>query len=247
MTESNTSSVICSNGRNLPTPALTKRTSTFPNLSFTAANSLSVSARLDASERIARTSPPISRLASSSVCWSRPVMTTRAPCSLNSFAVARPMPELPPVMTATLPSNLPMVFPLPFLICRWRFHKSARACATGLNVLEHSFQNNTKNLVEYRERDLHNILQRLAILRVLRHQHQSLDAAAEKSRDGARITNSFEFTILFSTQQGTIKSALNGCHVAASPGGGRLAATSQLRHRVTHEAATPLPVAERSF
>src|SRR5713101_2305643 len=56
-----------------------------------------------------RTSPPSSRLASSSVCWSRPVITTRAPCSLNSFAVANPMPEFPPVTTATLSSNLPIV------------------------------------------------------------------------------------------------------------------------------------------
>src|SRR4029453_11233704 len=37
-------------------------------------------------------------------------MTTRAPCSLNSFAVASPMPEFPPVTTATLPSSFPIFF-----------------------------------------------------------------------------------------------------------------------------------------
>src|SRR5690606_26175647 len=35
-----------------------------------------------------------------------PVMTTFAPCSTNSFAVANPMPALPPVTTAIFPSNL---------------------------------------------------------------------------------------------------------------------------------------------
>src|SRR5260221_9181432 len=32
-------------------------------------------------------------------------MATRAPCCTNSAAVAWPIPEVPPVMSATLPSN----------------------------------------------------------------------------------------------------------------------------------------------
>src|SRR5437870_5315627 len=35
-------------------------------------------------------------------------MKTYAPSFTNCFAVARPMPLLPPVMSATLPSSLPM-------------------------------------------------------------------------------------------------------------------------------------------
>src|SRR5229473_3310341 len=122
MIESKNSSVTDSNGTNLPTPALIKSTSILPNFSFTTANNLSMSVRLDASERTARTSPPSLRLASSSVCWSRPVITTRAP--------------LDPT-----------------------------------RVLEQPFQNNAKNLVEHRKRDLHHIFQRLAILCCFRHEY----------------------------------------------------------------------------
>src|SRR2546422_5774694 len=42
----------------------------------------------------------------------RPVMKTYAPSFTNSFAVARPMPLLPPVMSAVFPSSLPMTFSL---------------------------------------------------------------------------------------------------------------------------------------
>jgi hypothetical protein len=37
-------------------------------------------------------------------------MTTRAPSSFKRFADASPIPLFPPVMTATFPSNLFMVF-----------------------------------------------------------------------------------------------------------------------------------------
>src|SRR6476620_10089466 len=39
-------------------------------------------------------------------------MKTYAPSFTNRFAVARPMPLLPPVMSAILPSSLPMYFSL---------------------------------------------------------------------------------------------------------------------------------------
>src|ERR1700731_4191321 len=40
----------------------------------------------------------------------RPVITTCAPSSTKRLAVARPIPLLPPVMTATLPSSVFMIF-----------------------------------------------------------------------------------------------------------------------------------------
>jgi Holliday junction resolvasome RuvABC ATP-dependent DNA helicase subunit len=62
------------------------------------------------------------------------------------------------------------------------------------------FQNIAKHLVDYRQRDLNHIFQRLAILSGLRHQCQTLEAAVEKSRNGARIANSLEFTLLLSAR-----------------------------------------------
>src|ERR1700726_878444 len=49
---------------------------------------------------------PIVVTASSSSFWRRPVMKTYAPSLTKSFAVANPIPSVPPVMTATLPSSL---------------------------------------------------------------------------------------------------------------------------------------------
>jgi hypothetical protein len=40
----------------------------------------------------------------------RPVMKTYAPSFTNCFAVARPIPLLPPVMSAIFPSSVPMSF-----------------------------------------------------------------------------------------------------------------------------------------
>src|SRR5229473_7258792 len=55
---------------------------------------------------------PIVFTASSSSFWRRPVMKTYAPSLTKSFAVANPIPSVPPVMTATLPSSfLSIVFP----------------------------------------------------------------------------------------------------------------------------------------
>src|ERR1700720_4255896 len=49
---------------------------------------------------------PIVFTASSSSFWRRPVMKTYAPSLTKSFAVANPIPSVPPVMTAVLPSSL---------------------------------------------------------------------------------------------------------------------------------------------
>ena len=40
------------------------------------------------------------------VAWRRPVMKTYAPSATKRFAVARPMPLLPPVMRAIFPDSL---------------------------------------------------------------------------------------------------------------------------------------------
>src|ERR1700719_4133774 len=48
---------------------------------------------------------PIALTASSSSFWRRPVMKTSAPSSTKRFAVANPIPSVPPVMTAVLPSS----------------------------------------------------------------------------------------------------------------------------------------------
>jgi hypothetical protein len=47
--------------------------------------------------------------ASSSFVLSRPVMTTSAPSATNNLAVANAIPDVAPVITATLPSSLGMV------------------------------------------------------------------------------------------------------------------------------------------
>src|SRR5713101_7165904 len=55
---------------------------------------------------------PIVFTASLSSFWRRPVMKTYAPSLTKSFAVANPIPSVPPVTTATLPSSfLGIVFP----------------------------------------------------------------------------------------------------------------------------------------
>src|SRR5271154_7310098 len=64
-----------------------------------------MSASLETSDCTASKPLPSEAVASSSVFWLRPLMATRAPSSCNRFAVARPMPLLPPVITATFPSS----------------------------------------------------------------------------------------------------------------------------------------------
>src|ERR1700734_261945 len=48
---------------------------------------------------------PIASTALSSSFCRRPVIKTSAPSLTNSFAVASPIPSVPPVMTAVLPSS----------------------------------------------------------------------------------------------------------------------------------------------
>src|SRR5262249_55309085 len=68
---------------------------------------------------------PIRAAASSSSFLRRPVITTCAPSSTKRFAVAKPMPLLPPVTTATFPESLPMVQPP---------HSTFLGCKRGANL-----------------------------------------------------------------------------------------------------------------
>src|SRR4029077_6527565 len=58
----------------------------------------------------AATFVPIALTASSSSFRRRPVIKTYAPSSANSFAVANPIPSVPPVMSATLSLSLLDIF-----------------------------------------------------------------------------------------------------------------------------------------
>src|SRR5438270_4153077 len=61
------------------------------------------------SARMANAAGPSDSAALRSVTSLRPVMATCAPSSTNRRAVASPMPLLPPVMSANLPSSLPIL------------------------------------------------------------------------------------------------------------------------------------------
>lgn len=110
----NNASSLCSSGANLAMPALTKRMSTVPNLSFAFSNNAVRSFELITSVFTPTAFSPRVWTASSSVLWSRPAMTTLAPLAINSLAVASPIPLLPPVITATSQLNLLMISTLSF-------------------------------------------------------------------------------------------------------------------------------------
>ncbi len=71
------------------------------------ANRRSRSPRFDTSPCTPVTFLPISLTAAANSTSRRPVMKTWAPSFTNCFAVARPMPLLPPVTSALFPSSLP--------------------------------------------------------------------------------------------------------------------------------------------
>src|SRR5438128_3659662 len=102
-------------------PAFAKTISSLPFSRLICTKRRSRSPRFDASLRTPLTFPPISFTAAASSGSRRPVMKTYAPSFTNAFAVARPMPLLPPVMSAIFPSRLPMSFSLAVLS---HFHRS---------------------------------------------------------------------------------------------------------------------------
>src|SRR5262245_13066483 len=91
------------------------------------------SPRFDTSPWTAVTLLPISFTAAANSGLRRPVMKTYAPSCTNCFAVARPMPLLPPVMRALFPSSFPMYVSL-VVLCSL-FLASVRAserCGYGI-------------------------------------------------------------------------------------------------------------------
>src|ERR1700730_3909637 len=70
---------------------------------------------------------PIVFTASSSSFWRRPVMKTYAPSLTKSFAVANPIPSVPPVMTAILPSSFLAIVVSPYRL--QEEHRDFTACA----------------------------------------------------------------------------------------------------------------------
>ena len=107
-----------------PPPALANTTSRPRPLALMALATLSkVPSRFDTSPRMPVAPAPIDATASSRVFWFRPVMKTCAPSAANRCAVARPMPELPPVTSAVLPESLPMAILPPLSEVRWDHHR----------------------------------------------------------------------------------------------------------------------------
>src|SRR5246127_2970816 len=97
------SSVILPSSSGSTRPEFATRMSKPPAWSRTVANSLSRSALLVTSPATVIRPSPINAFALSSSLWRRPITNTWAPSSTNLCAVARPIPLVPPVITATLP------------------------------------------------------------------------------------------------------------------------------------------------
>src|SRR5882757_2099699 len=105
-TVSNAASVVPPIGVLPGMPALANTISSLPNFLTPCSIAASVAAMSVASAAIASAFGPSSFAAASSVAWLRPVITTFAPSATNSFAVASPMPLLPPVINAVLFASL---------------------------------------------------------------------------------------------------------------------------------------------
>src|SRR5918998_4362902 len=86
--------------------------STLPQASIAVATSSSAALSLVRSPAKTAVSPAISPAVCSATSPSRSLMSTFAPCSESSSAVARPMPRAEPVTIATLSSRTPMSFSL---------------------------------------------------------------------------------------------------------------------------------------
>ena len=98
-------------------PALLNRQSILPNFSTASAISACICASSVTSVCRKTQSAPSFFASASPSATRRPAMTIFAPSATKISAVRNPMPLVAPVMTATLPSSLPMLFVLP--ITRW--------------------------------------------------------------------------------------------------------------------------------
>ena len=93
-------------------PALTKSRSKVSNSAFTREARASISVNERASLETTRASFPSSFCAEFRPACDRPVTRTRAPPSRSIFAVASPMPLVPPMITAPSLGTVPCVLSL---------------------------------------------------------------------------------------------------------------------------------------
>src|SRR5688572_10390492 len=110
-TASQSASVMSSMGFLMLMPAALTRMSGGPNGRAASAAMVRSSARSARSMTSAAARPPLAampRLAVSSSASRRAARTIVAPASASANAISRPMPELPPVTSATRPSRLKM-------------------------------------------------------------------------------------------------------------------------------------------
>src|ERR1700757_4191749 len=92
-------------------PALLTRTSSLPNCPVVAATTAAQLSSLVTSSGSNRAAAPIASATCRPSCSSTSAITTFAPSRANKRAVAAPMPDAAPEMTATLPASLIAVLP----------------------------------------------------------------------------------------------------------------------------------------
>src|SRR4029079_175747 len=94
----------------LDPPALLTRMSMRPYLATVSSISRSQSSRTEESPctKWARSPASISSMARAPLAGSRPLITTLAPSRRKASPIARPIPRVPPLITATRPSSSPM-------------------------------------------------------------------------------------------------------------------------------------------
>ena len=109
MSASHSASLVCSMLFSSWTAALLTSTSSRPKRSSVRSNKARTSASLAASARTKATPSRRIRFRGSR----RALATTRAPSVAKRSAIARPMPRVPPVTIATLPSRVPI------FACSW--------------------------------------------------------------------------------------------------------------------------------
>src|SRR5262244_223509 len=118
MTRSKSSSVRSTNGAVVPIPALLNAASRWPYTARVCWTIVATCSAWDTSVWTKQASPPaawIISTVSSPSALRRAAITTLAPFRANAKAVALPIPELPPVTKATLPSNVCVIVAPPQL------------------------------------------------------------------------------------------------------------------------------------
>src|SRR6266436_2959104 len=141
-TRSHSSSLFSCAGPKSPMPALLTRIPIGPSfVSVAETNFPTSSARVTSAvcQKTLLVSPCSASAVARSFSLSRPQMATSAPSSASFIAIARPIPRLPPVTSATLPISSPLVFLVSFVLLMRAIAillSSGRpfSCQTHLNI-----------------------------------------------------------------------------------------------------------------